>query len=152
MTNQLFEILAGIVSSDYCEEKTLEQSCQQQLLAFAQKLIADGFRVFHGGGSWLYFAKGDDIGYCDNGYFGTFSFDTVHRPCTRCGTGFNIAKGIDTPTSELATACFVTAPNWASQYSERGDVRKYQNIDVMIAGKSNAGSYKELTAEAQLAG
>ena len=57
------------------------------LQSFADELKANGFKIYYSPyddgrkTTYFYFVEGDNIGYCQEGYFGGLQFSTVHKPC-----------------------------------------------------------------------
>ena len=98
---------------------------RDQLSEFVKELKDKGYKVYAPENltTYCHFVKDDKIGYVEAGDYG-FNFSTVHKPCTECGTGFQVHREITHPTLEMAKDCMVVAPHWA--YDRRA-VKKYKN-------------------------
>jgi hypothetical protein len=117
---------------------------------FINELKQNGFSVFtydtekeiH----YIHFVKDDKIGYCQNSDWGLWSFSTVHKPCSKCGTGFNVVDRIEEPTIELANSCLVNIPKWAANDRKFfNKVIKYKSWEEYINTPINTISkYKEI--------
>lgn len=87
--------------------------------------------------TYFYFIDGNNIGYCQEDYFGGVKFSTVHKPCRECGTGFGLNEyGIFEPTIEDAKKAFIIAPNWAKRNDAQA-VRKYKGWEEYISTPLN---------------
>lgn len=101
----------------------------EQLNTFAHELLANGFQLIvlipdadKQPANYFWFSKDDKIGSVNKGYFGEYTFSTVHRPCRECGTGYRaeIVDGEEqgsTQWAELtiknALQALAFAPSWA---------------------------------------
>ena len=113
------------------------------LAEFVKELKENGFKVYTSDKkdkyAWIHFVKDDKIGYCQIGYFGHYSFETVHKPCKEAGTGFSVYDETNEPTIQKANECLVIAPGWAINRKKYGaNVRdnkiiKYKNWDDYIS-------------------
>jgi len=114
------------------------------LTDMADKLKVEGMQVFYSPyndnrlSTYFFFTDGENIGYCQSGYFGGLRFSTVHKPCRECGTGFGLTDdpGLFEPTIQDAKQAFIIAPNWASS-KDRQAVRKYKNWDEYTSSSIN---------------
>ena len=106
-----------------------------ELLANTANMLKDaGMKIYYTPGNnnakttYFFFVEGDNIGYCQEGYFGGIRFSTVHKPCKECGTGYGLTDdpGLFEPTIKDAKQAFISAPNWATS-NDRQAVRKYKN-------------------------
>ncbi len=112
----------------------LTQIFKSELLqSFADELKENGFKIYYSPyddgrkTTYFYFVEGDNIGYCQENYFGGLSFSTVHKPCRECGTGYGLNEdGIYEPTIKDARKAFINYPNWATA-KDRQAVKKYKN-------------------------
>ena len=87
--------------------------------------------------TYFYFVNGNNIGYCQEDYFGGVKFSTVHKPCRECGTGFGLNEdGLFEPTIEDAKRAFIIAPNWAKSHDVKA-VRKYESWQQYISTPLN---------------
>jgi hypothetical protein len=93
--------------------------------------------------TYFYFTDGENIGYCQEGYFGGIMFSTVHKPCRECGTGYRLTDdpGTYQPTIEDAKQAFIMFPKWA-KHKDRAAVKKYSTW-AEYATKNNSCEYLE---------
>ena len=106
--------------------KTITNLKTKELKGYIKKLKGAGFKVYAPEelSTYCHFTKNGKIGYVEAGDFG-FNFSTVHKPNTRCGTGFSIHREVSNPTIKMAEDCFVNTPHWAM--SDISHVKKYTN-------------------------
>lgn len=60
-----------------------------------------------------------------------FEFHTVHKPCKRCGTGFQVWTDVKKPEVRAAIDTFILAPAWAK--SDEAFVKKYASLQEYLA-------------------
>lgn len=88
------------------------------LQQFTKKLIASGFRVFHNPTKPTYlFVVNDNgqIGYVQEDENFGHLYITVHKPNTRCGTGFLYHFG-ELNIEIMKGCCNCYAPEWGKHY------------------------------------
>lgn len=102
---------------------------------FVAKLKENDFKVYTSDNkddySYCHIVKDDRIGYIQSSYFGGLDFSTVHKPCSKFGTGFGISSNIYKPTLSDALETFIFAPIWA-----KGDlttIKKYKSWDDYLS-------------------
>lgn len=79
--------------------------------------------------TWLIFVEGDKLGNLQEARFGGFDLSTVHKPNTRCGTGYRVADSIPLPDAETLRKAFWNAPDWA-WIKDVVLVEKYKGIEA----------------------
>lgn len=105
-------------------------------MEYAELLKKEGFEVYapeHANCTYFYFVKGVNIGYVQYD-MGSFSFSTVHKPCTSCGTGYSVERDVVNPTAKMAEYCFINRPHWADSKNE---VQKYKDWNEYINSPMN---------------
>lgn len=99
---------------------------------FITELKGNGFSVYTSdtkeNPTYIYFVKDNKIGYCQINDFSYYSFSTVHKPCRRAGTGYNVYDETTEPTTQKAVACFVIIPRWATKRYWGRNARKAPEI------------------------
>lgn len=117
----------------------------------AEMIKAAGYKVFYSvwrhdtsgpGFTYFHFTDGQQIGYCQEGYFGGIRFSTIHKPSTQAGTGFSLQDdpGIYEPTIEDAKKAFINVPAWFRR--EKFTPIKYANWAEYTA-KNDSAEYVE---------
>jgi hypothetical protein len=117
---------------------TKEQVQISELKEFAQELKDNGFTVLVSKKhpfKWLYFYKDGLFGNVNANHFFLYDFDTVHKPCRECGTGFGMIQN-DALTIENANKSLSFAPQWAKR-SQLNAIRKYTSIEDFINSTHN---------------
>ena len=119
----------------------------KELTDYATLLYESGFTIIYrepgehdrSRPSYFSFERDGHIGYVQEEH-GQFSFNTAHKPNTRCGTGFRFAETYkpDVKTAEDCSKCSV--PSWAT--NDLPHVSKYDSLDQFLAAKNQFGNYK----------
>jgi len=124
---------------------TKNEIFNSELLADLADTLKDaGMKIYYtpgrdnGKATYFYFVEGDNIGYCQEAYFGGISFSTVHIGNKNSGTGFGLTgeSGIYNPTIKDAREAFIKYPNWANK-QDRESVKKYKNWEDYISRPIN---------------
>jgi hypothetical protein len=132
------------------KHQTTEPIFKSELVGeMADKLKEVGLKIYYslwssqpGKPSYFYFTDGENIGYCQEGYFGGLRFSSVHKPCREAGTGFGLQDdpGLYTATVEDAKKAFTVAPAWWR--GKRIAIKKYKDWNEYTE-KNNSCKYVE---------
>lgn len=111
----------------------------EQLTAFCEVLKENGFDVLRPlnpeYNTWIKIHKDGNFGsICCSNYSG-FDFNTVHKPCRECGTGYVIETETDI-TIENAKKTLIFAPNWATSKDIKA-IKKYKDINDFLSSTHN---------------
>lgn len=121
----------------------LLQSVADMIKAAGMKVYISNWANASAKPTYFHFTDGDNIGYCQEAYFGGITFSTVHKPCRECGTGFGLNEdGLYSPTVKDAKRSFIHAPNWAKR-TDYEAVKKYANWEEFTKRNTGPESYTE---------
>lgn len=106
---------------------------RKQFLQYVEQIKQLGYRVFIRKDEFTTFGwvvnEKEQIGYFQLDDWGTgLCFSTVHKPCTKFGSGFGLDTSLEsktTITKAIVDRVFVTYPGWARRYKDIARVKKY---------------------------
>jgi hypothetical protein len=108
-----------------------------KLEKFARELMDAGFKVAVSKThpfKWLKFERDGYIGGIDAHDYRGYSFTTVHKPCQRYGTAFQVTDYGELKL-EYAMACLVRVP--AHFGCVRNEIKKYKDLTEFIQSTHN---------------
>tara|TARA_R110002074_G_scaffold29553_1_gene84527 strand:- start:176 stop:595 length:420 start_codon:yes stop_codon:yes gene_type:complete len=115
-----------------------------EIKALAALMLSEGWEVAatndQRGTTYIHFSDdGKNVGYAQQERYGGVTFSTVHKPNSKCGTGFAVTdrdSGNFDPTLVDAREAFMFAPHWAMQ-RDREAVQKFDSFPSYLESPMN---------------